>query len=93
MTLTDSPGRPTSGSRCIVLLFYLADVVPRAFYRQPRLRQLLRVVKEYTKERWTRSRIALVVVGLSSFYVVYVAYRNLKGFLPFVRDDKLYDPC
>lgn len=76
----------------IVLLFYLADVVPRALYANRGFGDFFATVKEYTKERWTRSRITLVVVGLFSFYVVYVAYRNIKGFLPYVRDDTLYDP-
>ena len=77
----------------IVLLFYLADVVPRALYANRGFGSFFATVKAYTKERWTRSRIALVVIGLFSFYVVYVAYRNLKGFLPYVRNDELYDPC
>jgi membrane-associated phospholipid phosphatase len=37
------------------------------------------------REHWTRERITLVVVGVLSFYAVYVRYRNLKNFLPFVR--------
>ena len=75
----------------IVLLFYLADVVPRALYANRGFGGFFATVKEYTKERWTKSRITLVIVGLFSFYVVYVAYRNIKGFLPYVRDDTLYD--
>ena len=70
----------------IVILFFLADVVPRVLIRNRGFKNFGSSVKEYTKRRWTRSRIALVLVGLSSFYVVYVAYRNLKGLLPFVRE-------
>ncbi|MDQ3307542.1 MAG: phosphatase PAP2 family protein [Actinomycetota bacterium] len=70
----------------IVILFFLADVVPRVLIRNRGFKRFGSSVKEYTKQRWTRSRIALVLVGLSSFYVVYVAYRNLKGLLPFVRE-------
>ena len=36
-------------------------------------------------------RIGLVVVGLVSFYVTYVSYRNLKNFLPLVNDSKTHD--
>src|SRR4249920_2412453 len=75
----------------IVLLFYLADVVPRALFANRGFHNFRETVKAYTHERWTRSRIALVVVGLLSFYIVYVAYRNLKGFLPFVRSG-VHDP-
>ena len=31
-----------------------------------------------------------MVIGISGFYVIYVAYRNLKSLLPLVRDVK-YD--
>lgn len=69
----------------IVLLFYIADVVPRALFVNRGFHNFREAVASYSRERWTRSRIILVVVGLACFYVVYVAYRNLKGFLPFVR--------
>ena len=71
----------------IVLMFFLADVVPRVLIANRGFRNFWPSFKLYSVQRWTRSRIALVLVGLSSFYVVYVAYRNLKGFLPFVRED------
>jgi hypothetical protein len=32
-------------------------------------------------------RVGVVLVGLVSFYLTYVAYRNLKSFLPFARTD------
>jgi membrane-associated phospholipid phosphatase len=70
----------------IVLLFFIADVVPRVLIRNRGFKNFGSSVRDYTRQRWTRSRIALVLVGLSSFYVVYVAYRNLKGLLPFVRE-------
>ncbi len=70
----------------IVLLFFLADVVPRVLISNRGFRNFWSSFKTYSTERWTRSRISLVLIGLSSFYVVYVAYRNLKGFLPFVRE-------
>jgi membrane-associated phospholipid phosphatase len=74
----------------IVLGFYAADVVPRALIENRGFANFGASVKSYTRTRWTRSRIALVSVGLGSFYVIYVAYRNLKGYLPFVRD-RTYD--
>lgn len=76
----------------IVLLFYLADVLPRTLYNNRGFGSgFWTTFKQYSKERWTRSRIALVSIGLFCFYVAYVAYRNLKGFLPIVRDGHLYD--
>jgi hypothetical protein len=38
------------------------------------------------RERWTQARVSLVVIGLGSFYLTYVGYRNLKSFLPWIRD-------
>lgn len=69
----------------IVMLFFLADVVPRVMIANRGVKNFGASFKAYSRERWTKSRVALVLIGLSSFYVVYVAYRNLKGFLPFVR--------
>ena len=63
-------------------LFLLADVVPRALRRGARVGEVLR-------ERWSLLRLSVVAVGLGSFYVSYVSYRNLKGALPFARPDVL----
>jgi len=62
----------------ILMLVFAADIVPRAIKR--------RSLTEVVRERWSRRRVWLVLVGLFSFYVTYVAYRNLKSFLPTVRD-------
>ena len=65
----------------IVALFVLADVVPRLIRRRT-----LSVVT-VLRERWTRDRVLLVAVGLASFYLTYVSYRNLKNALPFARPE------
>lgn len=64
----------------IVALFVLADVLPRVVSRRGGVREVLR-------ERYGPQRLALVAVGLASFYLTYVSYRNLKGGLPFARDE------
>jgi membrane-associated phospholipid phosphatase len=70
----------------ILLLFVLADLVPRLVARRTvDARAVLR-------ERWTRDRVLVVAVGLASFYATYVSYRNLKGALPFARPEVL-DPA
>ena len=66
----------------IAVLFLLADVVPRALRGGTSVREVLR-------ERWSLQRLSVVAVGLVSFYVSYVSYRNLKGALPFARPDVL----
>jgi membrane-associated phospholipid phosphatase len=69
----------------------LADLVPRAGLRVWRTRRpVVAVVREVATERLSFRRVGVVAAGLGSFYVSYVAYRNLKSFLPFVNQD-LYD--
>jgi len=66
-----------------VAVFVVADLVPRALRRGGRFDVALRDVAH---ERWNRRRFAAVGLGLLSFYITYLSYRNLKGFLPFMTD-------
>jgi len=71
----------------LVLGAFLADVVPRSLWRsRGRLSGFRAEARRIVAEHWTRERIALVVIGLTSFYLTYVGYRNLKNFLPFIRE-------
>ncbi|HEV2820026.1 MAG TPA: phosphatase PAP2 family protein [Solirubrobacteraceae bacterium] len=75
----------------ILALLFCLDVVPRAVALARRTgRSLLDALRNVVAERWTVRRAAVVLVGLVSFYVTYVAYRNLKSFLPLLTGD-LYD--
>jgi hypothetical protein len=49
------------------------------------------MMRHVRRERWTRSRIIAVFVALISFYVTYLAYRNLKGVIPMLRPGDLFD--
>ncbi len=70
---------------------FIVDVVPRALWRsRGRPQAIGGEARRIVREHWTRERVTLVVVGLVSFYVTYVSYRNLKNFLPRV-NDSLYD--
>lgn len=42
-------------------------------------------------ERWNRQQIRFTVSGLVTWYVAYVAFRNLKSYVPFVTD-RIADP-
>lgn len=67
----------------------LLDLLPRALlYSRGRLSLLPVLMRERLREHWSRERVLLVVLGIASFYVVYVCYRNLKSFLPEVTDRK-----
>ena len=66
---------------------FLGDVVPRSLWRSRGApHRFVGESRKIIKEHWTRDRIKLVVIGLVSFYVTYVSYRNLKNFLPFIRE-------
>jgi hypothetical protein len=67
----------------MVLGAFLVDVVPRSLWHARRNpRGFLTEARRLTREHWTRDRVALVVIGLTSFYITYVSYRNLKNYLP-----------
>lgn len=76
----------------IVALMMAGDVVPRVLRRRPAPRQLPGTIVDVLRRRWTGPRLAVVAAGLAGFYVAYVAYRNLKGFLPFL-GESLWDPA
>jgi membrane-associated phospholipid phosphatase len=71
----------------LVLGAFLADVIPRSLWRTRwRFAGVLTEARRVVREHWTRERITLVVLGLTGFYLTYVGYRNLKNFLPFIRE-------
>ncbi|MBP3037520.1 inositol phosphorylceramide synthase [Arthrobacter sp. zg-ZUI100] len=70
----------------IVLLMIAADVVPRVMVQRPGLRGLGSAVAGVLRSRWAGPRLAVAAAGLSTFYLAYLSYRNLKSFLPFLQD-------
>lgn len=67
---------------------FVADIVPRTLFRARGNPGRFKAEAELlVREHWTRERIILVVVGIVSFYVTYVSYRNIKNFLPFIMRD------
>ncbi|MCD4532655.1 phosphatase PAP2 family protein [Nocardioides sp. cx-169] len=68
------------------------DLLPRTLWLS-RLRPsaMPGIVRERIRTHWNRERVTLVVVGVVSFYVTYVSYRNLKSCLPIARGDVEYD--
>ncbi|MCD4523332.1 phosphatase PAP2 family protein [Nocardioides sp. cx-173] len=68
------------------------DLLPRTLWLS-RLRPsaMAGIVRERIRTHWNRERVTLVVVGVVSFYVTYVSYRNLKSCLPIARGDVEYD--
>src|SRR3954463_10429086 len=67
----------------MVLGAFLLDVVPRSIWRSRwGFRTLIGEARQLVRQHWTRDRMLLVTIGLTSFYVTYVSYRNLKNYLP-----------
>jgi len=74
----------------IVLLFFAAGIIPTALKRYG-VRNFLRGVAKIVDEEWTWKRLSYIMVGLGSFYTCYVSYRNLKSYLPVIREGVLFD--
>ena len=74
-----------------VLLLVLLDIVVRAAWRSRRIAPSRAAMRSVQRERWTRRRAAAVGIALVSFYVTYLAYRNLKSLVPLLRPDELFD--
>lgn len=71
----------------ILLLAFLTDVVPRAVRRAHLAGSLRSAPAEFvnvTRERWPLEHIRFALLGLGSWYLTYVAFRNLKSFVPVV---------
>jgi len=66
---------------------FLVDVIPRSAWRSRRsLRTFVPTAREIIAEHWTRERFGLVALGLGCFYITYIGYRNLKSYVPFIRE-------
>ena len=73
----------------IALTCFLLDVVVRCLRGGPvGWRSRLAAV---VRERWQVRRVRLVLIGMGSWYLAYVGFRNLKSYVPFVRPDMMDD--
>jgi PAP2 superfamily len=63
----------------------LLDLLPLTIWKSWRApRTIPATVRNRLRTHWTKERWTLVSMGIICFYVVYVTYRNIKSFLPFV---------
>ncbi|MEJ7705952.1 MAG: phosphatase PAP2 family protein [Nocardioidaceae bacterium] len=77
----------------ILGLAFLTDVLPRALHRSHRAGSVRRAGSEFvavTRERWSGDHVRFALLGLGSWYLTYVAFRNLKSYVPFV-NPRLFD--
>ena len=75
----------------LVLVLIVFDVMIRAARRSGKVLPPREEMRTVRRERWTRHRAAIVGSALVSFYVTYLAYRNLKSLLPVLRPGELFD--
>ena len=67
------------------------DMLPRTlWYSRLNPKLMPTIVRDRWRAHWNRDRMTLVALGIVSFYVVYVSYRNLKSYLPFI-NHTMYD--
>jgi hypothetical protein len=83
-------GKRLLGLLALVAVLFVVDVVVRAPRRPGGRLPTSAAMARVRRERWTRSRAIAVGVALVSFYVSYLAYRNLKSVVPLLRPE-LFD--
>jgi len=76
---------------CLVAVLVGLDIVIRAGRRSGKLRPSRAAIRRVQRERWTPARGLGVGSALVSFYVTYMAYRNLKSVVPLLRPGELFD--
>jgi membrane-associated phospholipid phosphatase len=76
---------------CLVVVLVGLDVVVRAGRRSRKLMPSLAAMRSVRRERWTPRRGAAVGIALVSFYVTYLAYRDLKSLVPLLRPAVNFD--
>lgn len=74
----------------ISLAFFAIGIVPMAL-RRSGVKHFGTGVRTIIRDEWTWSRFVHVLVGLVTFYVSYVSYRNLKSLLPVIRPRANFD--
>jgi hypothetical protein len=76
---------------CVVAMLIGLDMVIQAGRRSGQIRPSRAALRHVKRERWTLPRVVTVFSALISFYLTYLAYRNLKSVVPLLRPGDLYD--
>ena len=75
----------------VVGMLVVLDMVIQAGRRSGQIRPSRAAIRHIQRERWTWQRAVAVFSALISFYITYLAYRNLKSVVPMLRPGELYD--
>jgi membrane-associated phospholipid phosphatase len=76
---------------CAMAMLVGLDIAVRAGRRSGTRRPSRAAMASVRRERWTLGRGVAVGSALVSFYVSYMAYRNLKSVVPLLRPGELFD--
>ncbi len=76
---------------CAVMVLVGLDVVVRAAHRSGTLTPSRAAIRSVRQERWSWHGAVAVGSAVVSFYVSYMAYRNLKSVVPLLRPGELFD--
>ena len=75
----------------VVAMLMGLDMVIQAGRRSGQIRPSRAAIRHVQRERWTLQRAVVVFSALISFYITYLAYRNLKSVVPLMRPGELFD--
>jgi len=75
----------------VVAMLMGLDMVIQAGRRSGQIRLSRAAIRHVQRERWTWQRAVAVFSALISFYITYLAYRNLKSVVPLLRPGELFD--
>ncbi len=76
---------------CSLVAMVWVDIVIRAGRRSGTLTPSRSARRSVRRERWSWYRAMAAASAVLSFYVSYMAYRNLKGVVPLLRPGELFD--
>lgn len=74
----------------LAFMFFALGIIPQAI-RRGGFKRAWHAVVEILREDWTWVRVVNIATGLIGFYICYVSYRNIKSYLPLIREDILFD--
>ncbi len=74
----------------LAFLFFALGIIPQAI-RRSGFKRAHQAVAVIIREEWTWTRVVNIATGLVGFYICYVSYRNIKSYLPLLREDVLFD--
>lgn len=74
----------------LAFLFFALGIVPQAMRREG-FRGTITGIRAILREEWSLARVGNIMTGLVGFYICYVSYRNIKSYLPLIREDVLFD--